>query len=117
MKRIHHFVRYFPSLICLVVILSSCDCFAADLAGGACDPGLQPAGGSEVGYALRGDRCEGLYVQEVSGGTLEISSLTDNFKAYKFAKDVPLLLEWPALGVAQVQVRASSLKRKLYYRM
>src|SRR5882672_11405890 len=117
MKAINYSDRRCAWLMCLPFMLASSLCIAADLANGACDPGLQPAGGSEVGYAVRGDRCEGLYVQEVSGGTLEVASLTENFKGYKFAKDKPLLVEWPAPGDAQVQVRASSLKRKLYYRM
>ena len=102
-------------LICLMGISSPC--INANLGDVKCDPGLQPAGGNEVGYALRGERCEGLYVQEVSGGTLEVVSFTENFKAYKSSNDKPLLLEWPALGDTQVQVRACSLRRKLYYRM
>ena len=117
MKALNYPDRHCAWLVCLLVILASSLCMAADPASSNCDPGLQPAGESEVGYSMRGDRCEGLYVQEVSGGTLEIVSLTENFKGYKFAKDKPLLLEWPAPGDAQVQVRASSLKRKLYYRM
>jgi len=117
MKAINYSDRHCAWLMCLLVILASSLCIAADVASSNCDPGLQPAGGSEVGYAVRGDRCEGLYIQEVSGGALEIVSLTEDFKAYKFAKAKPLLLEWTALGDAPVQVRASSLKRKLYYRM
>jgi len=117
MKRTKHSGRHCAWLICMVVIPVSSRCIAAEPRSGNCDPGLQPAGGSEIGYALRGDRCEGLYIQEVSGGALEIVSLTEDFKTYKFAKDKPLLLEWTALGDAPVQVRASSLKRKLYYRM
>ena len=99
------------------MLLTSSRCLAGDISGQNCDPGLQAAGGTEVAYRPRGDRCEGLYVQEVAGGTLQIVSLTASFKTYKFEKDKPLLLEWPVVGDAQVQVRASSLKRKLYYRM
>jgi len=98
--------------------LASLPCLAADSEGVNCDPGLQPAGASEVGYASRGDRCEGLYVQEVSGPTLEVVSLTEeSFKAYQFTKGNPLILKWPALGNGLVQLRATSVKRKLYYRM
>lgn len=117
MKEIKHFIRCVAWLVCPIVILASWRCIATDLAGGNCDPGLQPAGGNEVGYAPRGDRCEGIYIQEVSGETLQIVSLTEDYKNYKFTKDKPLLLEWPARGDAPVQVRASSLKRKIYYRM
>jgi hypothetical protein len=92
-------------------------CFGGDMGNTNCDPGLQPAGGSTVGYAARGDRCEGLYVQEVSGGALEIVSLTQKFEPYRFEADKPLVLDWQAFGDAPVQVRACGVKPKLYYRM
>jgi hypothetical protein len=109
--------RHSARLICLVVISASWRCSAADLSGGICDPGLQPAGGVEIGYAPRGDRCEGLYVQEVSGGALGIVSLAEYSKSYEFTKDHALLLEWPAFVDELVRIRASSLKQKFYYRM
>ena len=90
---------------------------AANAAAGNCDPGLQPAGAVEIAYAERGDRCEGVYAQEVAGGTLEIASLTVDSANYKFSREVPLLLRWPAIDAAEVQLRASGLRRKLYYRM
>src|SRR5512138_2337874 len=98
MKGINHFGPPSAWLICLAVMQVWLPCFAAEQRNSNCDPGLQPAGGSEVGYAARGDRCEGLYVQEVSGGTLEVVSLTGSFKAYKFAKDMPVFLEWATVG-------------------
>jgi hypothetical protein len=104
-------------LLWIMVLQASWRCSAADLRSGTCDPGPNPAGGSEVAYTNRGDRCEGIYVQEVSGGALEIVSLTENSRSYKFTSDNPLLLEWPMVGDSEIQVRASSLKRKLYYRM
>jgi hypothetical protein len=103
----------------ILVPIVSCDAgaLAAGQASVVCDPGLQPAGGAEVGYADRGDRCEGLYVQEVSGGSLDIVSLTESSADYKFAKENPLAIAWPVLGDTDVRLRAFGLRRKLYYRM
>ena len=87
------------------------------LADPICDPGLKPAGEREIAYSERGDRCEGVYIREVSGGALEIVSLATTSPNYKIARDVPLLIEWPAFGGAPVHVRSSGLRRNLYYRM
>lgn len=117
MKSKGHFDCRHAWLLCLLVLQPQWVSAAADVASGNCDPGLKPSGGNELGYADRGDRCEGIYAQEVSGGALEIASITVNFGNYKFAREVPLLLEWPALDADEVHVRSSGLRRKLYYRM
>src|SRR5262245_38635827 len=116
MKRIGHVDRRHAWLLCLLLLQPQW-VSAADVANGNCDPGLKPSGGNELGYADRGDRCEGIYAQEVSGGALEIASITVNFVNYKFAREAPLLLEWPPLDAAEVRVRSSGLRRRLYYRM
>ena len=83
----------------------------------ACDPGLEAAGTSDIAYTQRGDRCEGIYIQEVSGGALEIVSLTEDFQNFAISKEHPLFLEWPALGKGPVRARASGLEPRLHYRM
>jgi hypothetical protein len=117
MMSLRQFDRRHAWLLCCLVLQLQWVSGAADAASSDCDPGLKPSGGNELGYVDRGDRCEGLYAQEVSGGALEIASITTNFANYKFAPAVPLRLEWPALGAAEVSVRSSGLRRKLYYRM
>src|SRR5438105_1489505 len=82
-----------------------------------CDPGLKPAGRSDLRYEVRDDRCEGLYLEEVAGGALEVVSFTSDFRNYPFAREKPVLLEWAEWGEREVRVRASGLRRKLYYRM
>lgn len=103
----------------ITAVVSQTGCLTASAASldGSCDPGLRPAGGGEIGYTNRGDRCEGLYAQDVSGGVLDIVSLTEQFHDHTFGRENVLLLEWPPAGNVPVRVRASSLKRRLYYRM
>lgn len=117
MKLIHHYSGRHALLLGHLVLHAQWLFVAACIASDNCDPGLKPAGGIEVGYTNRGDRCEGVYVQEVSGGALDIISLTTDFQNFRFTKENPLRLEWPTVGDDQVQVRASSVRRKLYYRM
>lgn len=94
-----------------------CLSLSAQTAKNMCDPGLKPRPEGEIGYRDRGGRCEGLYVQEVSGDALEVVSFTTEFKDFPFRQDSPLVLTWPQAGHADVRLRASGLKRELYYRM
>lgn len=82
-----------------------------------CDAGLQPAGGNDVAYSKRGDRCEGLYVQEVAGGALELVSFTAAFLNYPFTPESALFLRWPQNSGVPVHLRSCALKRRVYYRM
>ena len=90
---------------------------SAQTAKDMCDPGLKPRSDGEIGYRARGDRCEGLYVQEVSGDALEVVSFTWDFQNLPFKQGSPLTLAWPPATNADVRLRASGLKRELYYRM
>jgi hypothetical protein len=81
-----------------------------------CDPTLpQPA--APQGYRVRGDRCEGIYIQALAGTTLRLASLTRSFSDFDPTTDHQLRLAWTPLGGAQTHVRASALKHGLYYRM
>lgn len=81
-----------------------------------CDPTLpQPA--APQGYRLRGDRCEGIYVQDLAGTTLRLASLTRSFSDFDPTTERQLRLAWTPLGSTQTHVRASALKHGLYYRM
>ncbi len=85
---------------------------------GPCDPQLLQPAGNPYGYRLRGDRCEGLYVQEVSGAPLVITSWTRTFVDYDLHTKRPLKIEWDSpRGGGDVHLRAQSLRRRLYYRM
>jgi len=89
-------------------------------AGGAeeCDPHLLVRITNPYGYRLRGDRCEGLYVEEVGGAPLLIASWTESFLDYGLHSKQPLEIEWEAPhGTGDIRLRAQGLRRRLYYRM
>jgi hypothetical protein len=83
-----------------------------------CDPHLLGPASDPYSYRLRGDRCEGVYIQEVAGAPLSIVSWTAAFPNYDLTSHQPLRLEWDlADSRERVRLRAQSLRRKLYYRM
>jgi hypothetical protein len=83
-----------------------------------CDPSLAPSTNHPFGYAERGDRCEGVYIQAVSGTTLALLSFTTVFGPVDVDSGQPLLIEWPSPpGTGDVQLRALSMQRRLFYRM
>jgi hypothetical protein len=83
-----------------------------------CDPQLLQAVTNPYAYRPRGDRCEGIYVQQVAGASLTVASWTQSFADYDLASRQPLTLQWnQAPGAATVRLRANSLRRRLYYRM
>jgi hypothetical protein len=82
-----------------------------------CDTHLIQPENNPYGYRLRGDRCEGQYVQQVASTTLVVASFTNVFENYNLEGNFPLRLKWPALGTNEVRLRAHSLRWKLYYRM
>jgi hypothetical protein len=82
-----------------------------------CDRDLNAPAGHPYGYRLRGDRCEGIYVQEINCTTLRIASLIESFEDYDPASGKDLLVQWPAFGHRDIRLRTQSLKRRLYYRM
>ncbi len=68
-------------------------------------------------YGQREDRCEGLYVEQVSGAVLAIVSLTSVFENYDLDRGTPFIVEWTAPGAGELHLRARSLEPKIYYRM
>ena len=83
-----------------------------------CDPHLIGPQTDPYSYRMRGDRCEGVYIQEVAGAPLSIVSWTAAFADYNLASRQPLRLEWdPVKGGDSIRLRAQALRRRLYYRM
>jgi hypothetical protein len=91
--------------------------FPASSQGRRCDPLLEQPPGNPYGYRLRGERCEGVYVQQVASTTLLVASFTEAFPDYDLASDRNLVIDWSAPAPGEVQLRAHGLRRKLYYRM
>src|SRR5579863_1516285 len=59
-----------------------------------CDPHLPQPAQDPYGYRLRGDRCEGVYIQEVSGAPLLVASWTESFADYDLTSRQQLAMEW-----------------------
>lgn len=81
-----------------------------------CDPHLPVSTDNPFGYRLRGDRCEGVYVQPVASTPLVVASLGQLSLPERFPTDSPLLVRWAATP-GEVRLRAGSLKSRTYYRM
>jgi hypothetical protein len=85
---------------------------------GPCDPNLKQLGQDPQGYQLRGDRCEGIYIQPVSGSsTLLVASFTASFEDFDPSSTDKLTLEWSSLAATPLRLRAYALREKLYYQM
>lgn len=83
-----------------------------------CDPRLLHSSSNPYSYRLRGDRCEGTYIQEVAGAPLSIASWTASFAGYDLASKRPLQVEWDvAAGAGAVKLRSDCLRRRTYYQM
>jgi hypothetical protein len=88
-----------------------------------CDPSLTIRDNMSNGYKMRGNRCEGIYVEQVANSTssvISINSFTDTFEGYDLLQvDEPLVLSWrlPADMSGVIKVESESNVRKLYYRM
>jgi hypothetical protein len=81
-----------------------------------CDPNLKQLGQNPQGYRLRGDHCEGIYIEPVSGSTtLLIASFTAFFE--EFDPRVNLKVEWSSPVELPIHLRAYGLREKLYYQM
>jgi len=70
-----------------------------------CDPGLPADTKSPLSYQMRGDRCEGLYAQQVSSVSVEVRSLIASFGPFDPATDKELVLSWTEPPGAQGTVR------------
>jgi hypothetical protein len=82
-----------------------------------CDPYLKQRPTDPLGYRLRGDRCEGLYIAEVGSTALHIASFTRSVDDYDPAQREHLLLRWSAPNPGAIQLQAMGLRPRLYYRM
>ena len=83
-----------------------------------CDRALlrDPDSSDPLAYRSRDDRCEGLFVRQVSG-RVRVTSLHFTPKAFPAGVGDTVQLSWHVSRSRQTHVRAVSLKPKLYYRM
>lgn len=81
-----------------------------------CDRYLPVSHRDPFGYRMRGDRCEGVYVQQVASTPLVVASFGRLAVPDVLTANGALLVEWtPVAG--EVRLRAHSLKPRTYYRM
>jgi hypothetical protein len=81
-----------------------------------CDPDLKVRAGDPLGYRQRGDRCEGMFLEEVSGSLL-VASLHFPRGDFEPRSGTTVRLQWSLPPAAQVQVQAVSMKPKVFFRM
>ncbi len=84
-----------------------------------CDPELLHAATSAESYQWRGDRCEGIYAQQVGTVSVDLRSFVKGFGAFDPETQPALELTWKAPpGIARpVRLRGFSLKSRTYFRM
>jgi hypothetical protein len=83
-----------------------------------CDSLVATQKSDPLRYRQRGDRCEGVYGQNVAGSsTLRAVSLVESQEAFDDTSSLPLRIEWTAPPGGAVALRASSMRPGLYYRM
>lgn len=84
-----------------------------------CDASLRARLQSPLSYQLRGDRCEGIYAQQVSAPVLEVRSLVAGFEPFDPARDPEVFLSWtpPPGATGEVRLRALSFRPGTYFRM
>ncbi|HEX5717284.1 MAG TPA: hypothetical protein VF179_14060 [Thermoanaerobaculia bacterium] len=104
------------SALCLALLLLPAGALAVD---SLCDRSLPQDSKSPMAYHLRGDRCEGIYAQQVSSISVEVRSLVAGFGAFDPARNEKLELAWtaPPGNTRDVRLRAFSFKPRTYYRM
>ncbi len=84
----------------------------------ACDSLVRTRATDPLRYRARGDRCEGVYAQDVSGSSsLLVASLVESFEAIDDTSSLPLRVEWATPAGEAVALRAYSLRPGLFYRM
>ena len=104
-------------LICVLMSAQS-QAMQVDSQQGLCDPNLKQMGQNPQGYRLRGDRCEGIYAQPVSGSsTLLVASFTEAFEDFNPSSQDKLSIEWPSFAKTPIRLRAYALREKFYYQM
>jgi len=82
-----------------------------------CDADLNPGTSNPLRYRLRGERCEGIYIQDVAATVLRLVSFTESYEPFDAGDGRPLVLEWAAPPSGTIHLRAQSLRHRLYYRM
>ena len=80
--------------------------------------GVRVEADNPLGYRLRGDRCEGVYVRDVAAsGSLLVASVVEQFEDFDTSSSDPLRVTWTAPASSAVTLDVYALRFHLYYRM
>jgi hypothetical protein len=104
--------------ICLMAV-ADLESQQAQTTRSPCDAKLIPPKGDPLAYGRRGDRCEGLYVLEVSGSAhLSLVAFNESVAGTPTTLEERVRVQWMGTpGRLPVHLRAVSLRRPIYYRM
>jgi hypothetical protein len=97
-------------LVLVAVMASAKPCLSQ-----GCDASFHSSASDPYGYRARGDRCEGVYIRDLSA-SLRVVSFTREFDAFT-GGDPILHLKWAGGASREVHLRASGLRPRLYYEM
>ena len=100
--------------ICVLLVLSWLP--REELAGQTCDPALKVRPNDPLGYRVRGDRCEGMFVEEVSG-TISVASVHFPRRNFQPQPGTPVHFAWSLPPSSEVRIQAASLLPKVFFRM
>jgi hypothetical protein len=109
-------VRLPPRFIAAVLALIAGTAASGLAQSGHCDPYLQVSLDNPFGYRLRGDRCEGVYVQQVANTPLLVASFGRLNLPQSLGQSKSLPVEWTPIPL-EVRLRAYSVKPRTYYQM
>jgi len=94
-------------------------CLLTPFVAGAepCELAVAVRESDRLAYQERGKRCEGRYIEEVSGETIAIISFTSLLQDYDLSDGRDLKVSWSTPDDVTMHLRGRSLEPKIYYQM
>ncbi len=81
-----------------------------------CDPSIKPSKNPQTGYQWRGNRCEGFFISNISGGDIQVINVTIGVLTYQLDKKEQIIIDCPNIS-SLINIRAVSVPLRLFYRM
>ncbi len=87
------------------------------MAAEECELNVDVRSSDTLAYKRRGDRCEGRYVERLSGAAIAVVSFTRRFQDYDLRTGGDLTVTWAMPQDSATHLRGRSLEPKVYYQM
>lgn len=87
------------------------------MAAEECELNVAVRSSDTLAYKRRGDRCEGRYVERLSGAAIAVVSFTRTFQDYDLRAGDDLTVTWAMPQDSATHLRGRSLEPKVYYQM